>query len=347
MMKKRLFITCVVLGIVCVGCGDSAVTDNSSNIHVEETTQESTDEKEELEKAEDVEQTEEQEKAEEEFNLFDNMKDREFYFSSGAGGWRTIMHIKEDGSFLGEFSDSDMGSVGEGYPNGTYYICTFKGKFTKPVKVNDYTYSAGIANISYEKEPGTEEIIDGVLFNYSEPYGIEGTNSLLIYLPEAPIDELPQEYLEWVRYEVSESKDGKLSFYGIYNEKEQNGFSSYEILNPVDELMTNTKKTSDFLKESMEKESLTQLDMNEKSKELFDVWDRALNTLWSELKSTLEKDEFEILLNEQRAWIKEKENEVEKAASDVAGGSMEPLVRNMTAAELTEKRVYELYELLK
>ena len=53
------------------------------------------------------------------------------------------------------------------------------------------------------------------------------------------------------------------------------------------------------------------------------------------------------MLNEQLQWFKEKEIAVEEAAAEVAGGSMEPLVRNMTAADLTEKRVYELYELLK
>lgn len=360
-MKKRLFVLCMVLGLMCVGCGNEDVVDYSS-IRIEEVEQETSekpmeqeeekagDDLPEKETVDDVGTSEETEKNEDsveaEFDLFAEMKNREFYFSSGAGGWRTIMKISEDGSFSGEYSDSEMGVTGEGYPNGTYCICTFEGEFTKPVKVNDYTYSVGIADIRYEKEAGTEEIIDGVLYCYSEPYGIDGANSLLFYLPGTPLSELPQEYLDWVRFEVSEAKDDKLSFYGIYNEKEQTGFSSYEILNVIDEMMKNAKAASDVIKTSLENDILTQLEMNEKSSALYEVWDDALNALWAELKNTLPKNEFETLLNEQRAWISEKEKAVEEAGAEVSGGSMEPLVRNMKAAELTEKRVYELYEML-
>lgn len=356
-MKKRLFVLCMVLGIMCVGCGNENFVDDTS-IHVEEEVEQEVSDntaeqdKQEMinddEESKDTENTEDSEKSEEaEFDLFAEMENREFYFSSGAGGWRTILHIEKDGSFSGEYSDSDMGSTGEGYPNGTYYVCSFQGKFTKPVKVDEYTYSVGIAGIEYDKEPGTEEIIDGVLYCYSEPYGIESTNSLLFYLPGTPLHALPEEYLNWVRFEVSEAKDEKLSFYGIYNEKEQNGFSSYEILNATDEMMRQAKDASDAMKASLENDPLSQQDMNMKSQELYQTWDDALNTLWTELKNTLSKDEFDKLLNEQRQWIKEKEKAVEEAAAEVAGGSMEPLVRNMTAADLTEKRVYELYELLK
>ena len=65
---------------------------------------------------------------------FADVADREFFFSSGAGGWCTVLYIDEDGSFEGNFRDSDMGSTGEGYPNGTLYYCDFKGRFTEPQK---------------------------------------------------------------------------------------------------------------------------------------------------------------------------------------------------------------------
>lgn len=47
--------------------------------------------------------------AAEEISLFSQLKDLEFYFASGAGGWRTILHIDGYGSFSGTYSDSDMG----------------------------------------------------------------------------------------------------------------------------------------------------------------------------------------------------------------------------------------------
>lgn len=350
-MKKRLLVLCMIFGVLCAGCGNTDVSEDSG-IQIEEVTGEDSVNKDSADEDAENSEVSEQDSQEdlneetEAFDLFSEIENREFYFSSGAGGWRTILHIDKDGSFSGEFSDSDMGSIGEGYPNGTYYVCGFQGEFTKPVKVNEYTYSVGIAGISYTKEPGTEEIIDGILHCYSEPYGIEGTNSLLFYLPGAPLEELPQEYLDWVRYEVSEVTDGKLPFYGVYNEKEQNGFSSYEMLDPIDELMRTTEEAASVLKEALEQEPLTQTEMNRKSNELYQTWDKTLNTLWAELKNTLSEKEFQTLLEEQRQWVKDKEKAVNEAGADVAGGSMEALVRNMEGADITEKRVYELYELL-
>ena len=48
--------------------------------------------------------------------------------------------------------------------------------------------------MDYEKEPGTEEIIDGILYRYSDVYGLEDAEDILIYLPGAPLEKLPQEF---------------------------------------------------------------------------------------------------------------------------------------------------------
>ena len=111
--------------------------------------------------------------------------------------------------------------------------------------------------------------------------------------------------------------------------------------------MASIKEQAAALKNSLENDELTQLDMNDKSQELYDLWDGALNTLWKELKATCSEDDFAKLLEEQRAWVAEKETAVEKAGQEVMGGSMYPLVVNTVAAQYTEERVYELYELLK
>lgn len=52
----------------------------------------------------------------------------EFVFCSGAGAWRTTIVVNQDGSFSGEYLDSDMGDSGDGHPKGTQYICSFSGK---------------------------------------------------------------------------------------------------------------------------------------------------------------------------------------------------------------------------
>lgn len=90
--------------------------------------------------------------AAEEISLFSQLKDLEFYFSSGAGGWRTVLHIDGSGGFSGTYSDSDMGGSGEDGIWGIQHRCDFTGQFTQPVRVNDYTYSVRIDEIAYEKE---------------------------------------------------------------------------------------------------------------------------------------------------------------------------------------------------
>lgn len=106
-----------------------------------------------------------------------DVSDLTFCFSSGVGAWSTIMEIHEDGSFEGNFHDSDMGDSGEGYPNGTVYFCDFRGQFSEPVRVNEYTYSAEIQNMELERESGTSEIIDGIRYIYSGPYGFDNAEA--------------------------------------------------------------------------------------------------------------------------------------------------------------------------
>ena len=341
-MKKRMLLIALMMGIVVTGCDKQGNTD-VPKIEISDVDQET--EKEET--SEKNEETDETEVPKEEGFSFAELANVEFMFSSGAGGWRTVLHVGEDGSFWGEYSDSEMGSVGELYPNGTVYLSEFEGEFTKPVKVNDYTYSVGIADIEYKKKPGTEEIIDQMLWIYSTAAGIEEANSLLLYLPGTPLEELPEEYLEWVQMAVLDEDTKVLPFYGFYNEKDQKGFSSYEVMSPMDELLNIAENNAKAITDSLENEDLNQAELNEKSAELYKVWDKLLNDFWAELKGSLPKDEYETLLNEQRAWIKEKEAAVEKAGAEYAGGSAEPMARNMKAASMTEERVYELYKLLK
>lgn len=339
-MKKRIVLLFSIIGIIITGCGAK-----EPNKMQEAPAQEVVSE----EKVQEVEMEEEKEEVQEtaqetERNLFAEFKDLEFYFASGAGGWRTVLQIEEDGRFSGQFSDSDMGSTGEGYPNGTYYVSDFKGKFTEPVMVNEYTYSMEIEEISYDKEINTEEIKDDVLYCYADAYGLSGADEILIYLPGASISELPEAYMLWVINDMPDAEVAELPFYGLYNVKEENGFSSYDTSGRIDDMMSATEEWASTIRASLENDPLTQADLNMKSMELYHTWDSALNTLWKEIKEQLSEEEFEVLLEEQRAWIKEKEQAVAEAGSEVESGSIYSLIVNMKAAEMTEERVYELYE---
>ena len=111
--------------------------------------------------------------------------------------------------------------------------------------------------------------------------------------------------------------------------------------------MTSIQEQSDSIKNFLENDAVTQLEMNEKSKELYELWDGALNYLWGELKKTLPEEEFEKLREKQRAWIEEKEETAAEAGKEFEGGSMYSMVVDLEAAAITEERVSELYELLK
>lgn len=149
---------------------------------------------------------------------------RTFYFQSGAGAWGTELTIKTDYSFAGYYSDSDMGDSGDGYPNGTMYICKFSGTFTQPEKVNEYTYSMEIEMLELEGVPGEEYYEDGVRYIWSAPYGLDDAGEILVYLPGAPVAELPEEFVLWVN--MSLRGETELPFCGLYNVNGTQGFSS-------------------------------------------------------------------------------------------------------------------------
>ncbi len=140
-----------------------------------------------------------------------------FCFSSGAGGWGNYLCIEADGSFYGTYEDWNMGHI---------YQCRYRGQFSEPVKVNDYTWKAYPESIVYEKEPGTEEQLDDILYTYTEPYGFESMSEVLFYLPGAPAEELPEGFLNWANGPKA-SYDrivGSMTCYGMYNAAGEYGF---------------------------------------------------------------------------------------------------------------------------
>ncbi len=155
-----------------------------------------------------------------------SQKKMEFMFLSGAGGWRTSITLNVDGSFIGEYSDSEMGSNTEAYPNGSVYISTFSGDFVNIEKINDHSYRMKISKLVVEKTIGEEWIEDGIRYIASEPYGLEQGKDFILYLPDTPIDMVPEEFLTWwpYRYEQKDSPRETLDCYGILNVTTGYGF---------------------------------------------------------------------------------------------------------------------------
>ena len=210
---------------------------------------------------------------------FADLRRLQFRFSSGAGAWSTLLAVRPDGSFYGEYHDTDMGG-GEPDIRAVQWNCKFTGRFAQPVQVNDYTYSMGIAEISYEKEAGTEEVIDGIQYYYTAPYGLEDTEELLLYLPGAPLAELTQEFRGWVGY--YDETEGELSFYALNNEAHQQGFESYDWVERVRTDVEWAEETAaEYETKILEDTSLSQGELNELSAQMFDLWDIQLNEVWA------------------------------------------------------------------
>ena len=273
-------------------------------------------------------------------SLFSQLKNLEFYFSSGAGGWRTVLHIDGSGGFSGTYSDSDMGS-GE---HGVQYRCDFTGQFTQPVRVNDYTYSVRIDEIAYEKEAGTEEVIDGTQYCYTDPYGLEDAEDILIYLPGAPLGQLPQEFRSWVGY--SENTRDELPFYALNNAVHQQGFSSYDRLESIRDSLEWMEDSAASIKTELTGGTLTQAEQEEWADSLAELWGGALDDLWGCLEQRLDPAELEPLAVEQTAWISWKEEQVTQAGAGLHEGYSQAAAEDMAAAELNRDRVYELLDWL-
>ncbi len=269
---------------------------------------------------------------------YEELKNQVFYFSSGAGGWRTRLYIRPDGSFFGSYTDSSMGEGGEGY-SATEYRCQFDGRLGQPEQVNAYTLSLPVEELTCEEE--RQEIIGEVLHVYGgEAYGLEGTKTVLLYLPGAPLKELPEHFLRWTG--CYDSREETLPFYGLYNETRENGFSSFDEIAALRESIA----AAEAQERQLEANALTQADMNMAASAKYELWDGLLNQIWQQLMDRLGQEEKRTLTNQELAWIKEKEAAVAEAGKDVEGGSLYPAVTSGTAAKWTKERVYELMAIL-
>ena len=245
---------------------------------------------------------------------FSDLEHWAFQFSSGAGGWGTNLQIAADGSFSGDYHDSEMGAVAEEYPNGSIYLSVFTGKFTQPEKLDPYTYVLRPESIDYEIQPGTSQIRNGIRYCYSEAHGLANAQELLLYLPGTPIESLPEDFLLWANLYGSE--ESELPFYGLYDPINATGFYSFHIIDEVRAYIQGAEAAD---------QALNSQPADADAEQRYRLWDDALNELWAVLKEVLDQPAMDQLTAEQIQWIREKEQ-----------------VSENTAAEMTRQRVYEL-----
>ena len=100
------------------------------------------------------------------------------------------------------------------------------------------------------------------------------------------------------------------------------------------------EKSNEF--ENADWGSMNQQEMNQITGEWYQLWDNELNSLWDRLSNELDADTKAKVLEEQREWIRRKEESVKAAGMEGYGGSLQPQLENSAAEELTRARVYVL-----
>lgn len=147
----------------------------------------------------------------------------EFMHLSGVGAWATNLTLCQDGSFQGHYHDTDMGQIGAGHPNGTEYTCDFRGNFREIRKVNEYTYGMTLGAMETDA-PGKQWIEDGVLYITAEPIGMDSGKAFLLYTPDAPLDQLPEDLVFCWQLRYVEEDTNRLNAFALYNEESGCGF---------------------------------------------------------------------------------------------------------------------------
>lgn len=115
-------------------------------------------------------------------------KSLELLYASGAGGWGTYLTLQPDGSFTGDYGDSDA---------DTRYECKFEGRFTNMHQISDYCWAMTLGEVTIEKEKGTTWTEDGIHYIAAGPHGVSEGTDFLLYAPGTPVDVIPASCRDW------------------------------------------------------------------------------------------------------------------------------------------------------
>lgn len=278
---------------------------------------------------------------------FEVLSQYSYSFSSGVGGWGEEFNIERDGYFKGKYHDSEMGSYTDEYPYGTRYSSNYYGYFENLNKIDEYTYEMTMREIHYKEVPGTEEIEDGVRYIYSDAYCLGGNDTFKVYLPGTPLDLLSEEIFFWIQY--YNDSDTVLTMPIIVDEENDYGICSFQRLSALEDATMNYnhyKESYDYYTE-LAAEAVSTIEMVDNAKRRYEIADYCLNYLWDIVRYEVEGEEYDKLLNEQREWITEKENQAQANADEWEGGSGAPVAYYDTLADMTMERCGELLEYIK
>ncbi|MCR2823308.1 lysozyme inhibitor LprI family protein [Lederbergia panacisoli] len=91
-----------------------------------------------------------------------------------------------------------------------------------------------------------------------------------------------------------------------------------------------------------EEAGTTMAELEEQETDRYKKWDEELNVIYGVLKEQLSREQMDKLRDEQRHWIKSRDEVAKEASLKYKGGSTESLEYVATRASLTRERCYEL-----
>ena len=162
-------------------------------------------------------------------SFFGQFAGMEWTFCSGAGAWSTDLRIGADGSFTGEYHDSEMGEADTTYPDGTIYIGSFSGRLALLEQLDDNSWKVKVESLTLPDAGKKEEIEDGVRYVYTEPYGVAEGWEMTLYKPGTPVSVLPEDMHMWLHLYDQETPAETLTDWFLCSVENDVGFLAYTL----------------------------------------------------------------------------------------------------------------------
>ena len=161
-------------------------------------------------------------------SVFEMLSGLEWSFSSGVGAWSTDMRILADGSFSGEYHDTDMGDAADEYPEGTVYCCSFTGHMSLLEQLDDHIWKLHVDDLRTDESQPETSIDGGVRYIRAEAYGISVDDVMLLYAPGTSLKGFSDDMLFWTHAVLEEPQPDTLENWFLYSARNESGFVSYE-----------------------------------------------------------------------------------------------------------------------
>lgn len=155
-------------------------------------------------------------------------------FSSGAGAWCTELTLNSDGSFTGNFHDTDfeIGEYGGAHYEAVTNTVSFTGRISPPEHSSAQELETRVLELKCDGfDPYVE---DGVLYRPTEPYGIAQSDTLRFFMAGAYIDAIPEDLVDWLRMKLAVTDQQTLPFTAIYDGASESGFSGEAPVEPTE-----------------------------------------------------------------------------------------------------------------